>query len=123
MTHYYLYIHCGASLSEDSRFYKVAIGQSSRETKFFTYLESYALEHGHYFVLWDADAIEFLKKCLDSINGTLSQVIIVNGADFVKSLKENAPVPYSLNANLQRHDLLRRIDAAYYATCMLRRKK
>lgn len=122
MTHIYLYIECGKSLDYDSRFYYVTIGESQRETRIYTYLESYALEHGHYFVLRDAAALEFLVRCLDSINGTLSQVCQCTGKELVEHFKESAPVPYSLIANRQRHDLLKRIDPAYYAICQLRKK-
>lgn len=123
MTHYYLYIMCGATLDEDTRFYKVGIGESSSQSRVYAYLESYAMVHGHFFVLWDNDAVDFLTKCLDSINGTLSQVIIVNGADLVWSFKEKAPAPYSLRGNKQRHDLMKRIDPAYYSMCQIRKRK
>lgn len=122
MTHIYLYIECGKSLDDDSRFYYVTIGESQREARIYTYLESYALEHGHYFVLRDAAAIEFLQRCLDSINGTLSQVCLCSGKDLMEHFKESAPEPYSLNANRNRHELLKKIDPAYYAICQLRKK-
>ena len=123
MTHFYLYISCGTSLDENSRFYKVGIGESSRQSRVYDFLESYALEHGHYFVLWDNNAIDFLKRCLDSVNGTLSQVTTMSGDELRKAFLTQSPVPYSLKANQQRHDLLKRIDPAYYAVCMLRRRK
>lgn len=123
MTHYYLYIMCDATLDDNSRFYKVSIGESEREQKHYLFLESYAMEHGHFFALWDWNAIEFLKKCLDSINGTLSQVIYIKGTEFVKQLKAGHPRPFSLDGNLQRHELMKRIDAAYYSMCMIRRHR
>lgn len=122
MTHIYLYIECGASLDEDSRFYFVTIGESHVETRIYAYLESYALEHGHYFVLRDEAALEFLTRCLISINGSLSQVRQCSGRELRNYFMESAPVPYSLVANQQRHDLLKRIDPAYYAICQLRKK-
>lgn len=122
MTHYYLYIECGTSLDNDSRFYYVTIGESQRETRIYAYLESFALEHGHYFVLRDAAASEFLKRCLDSINGSLSQVRQCSGKDLMEYFKGSAPVPYSLNANRNRHKLLKKIDPTYYAMCQLRKK-
>ena len=123
MTHYYLYISCGTSLDENSRFYKVAIGSSIQQTRFRAFLESYAIEHGHFFVLWDNDAIDFLNRCLQSVNMSLSQVTFCTGKELCNYFKGIAGSPYSLTSNMQRHDLLRRIDAAYYATCMLRRRK
>lgn len=122
MTHIYLYIECGASLDEDSRFYFVTIGESQVETRIYAYLESYALEHGHYFVLRDETALEFLTRCLISINGNLSLVRQCSGRELRNYFMESAPVPYSLVANQQRHDLLKRIDPAYYAICQLRKK-
>ncbi len=122
MTHIYLYIECGASLDEDARFYFVTIGESPSETRIYTYLESYALEHGHYFVLRDATALEFLTRCLISINGSLSQVRQCSGRELRNYFMESAPVPYSLTANQQRHELLKKIDPAYYAMCQLRKK-
>lgn len=123
MTHYYLYISCGTSLNDDARFYKVAIGTSAKETRFHAFLESYAIEHGHFFVLWDSDAIGFLNRCLESVNKTLSQVTTCTGKDLCNYFKGVTGYPYSLTANLQRHDLLKRIDPAYYAICQLRRRK
>ena len=122
MTHIYLYIECGASLDEDSRFYFVTIGESEQETHICAYLESYALEHGHYFVLRDTYAIDFLTRCLISINGSLSQVRQCSGRELMDYFKESAPVPYSLTANQQRHELLKKIDPVYYAICQLRKK-
>ena len=122
MTHIYLYIECGASLDEDSRFYFVTIGESERETHIYAYLESYALEHGHYFVLRDETAIDFLTRCLISINGSLSQIRQCSGRELMDYFKESGPVPYSLTANQQRHELLKKIDPAYYAICQLRKK-
>lgn len=122
MTHIYLYIECGKSLDDDSRFYYVTIGESQRETRIYTYLESYALEHGHYFVLRDAAAINFLKRCLDSVNGTLSHVRQCSGKELMEYFLNSAPVPYSLTANRQRHELLKKIDPAYFAICQLRKK-
>ena len=122
MTHIYLYIECGKSLDDDTRFYYVTIGESQRETSIYTYLESYALEHGHYFVLRDADAISFLKRSLDSIKGTVSQVRQCSGKGLKEHFLDSAPVPYSLIANRRRHELLKKIDPAYYAICQLRKK-
>lgn len=122
MTHIYLYIECGKSLDEDSRFYFVTIGESQRESHIYAYLESYALEHGHYFVLRDETALEFLTRCLISINGSLSQVRQCSGHELMNHFKKSEPEPYSLVANQQRHDLLKRIDPAYYAMCQLRKK-
>lgn len=122
MTHIYLYIECGKSLDNDSRFYFVTIGESERETHVYAYLESYALEHGHYFVLRDNDALEFLTRCLISINGNLSQVRQCSGRKLMTHFKMSEPAPYSLVANQQRHELLKKIDPAYYAMCQLRKK-
>lgn len=122
MTHIYLYIECGASLDEHAQFYFVTIGESQVETRIYAYLESYALEHGHYFVLRDATALEFLTRCLISINGSLSQVRQCSGNELRSHFMKSAPVPYSLHANQQRHELLKKIDPAYYAMCQLRKK-
>lgn len=123
MTRYHLYIMCGSAIDADTRFYKVGIGESERQSRLRVFLESYAIEHGHFFSLMDNDAFEFMVKCLDSVNGTLSQVTTIDGESFVRQLREGAPVPYSLNANMQRHDLLKRIDSAYYSMCQLRKRR
>lgn len=70
----------------------------------------------------DAAAIVLLQQCWDLINGTLSQVCLGSGKGLMKNFKRSAPDLYSLTDNRQRHELLKKIDPAYYAIYQLRKK-
>lgn len=114
MTHYYLYIKAGVQLDADTRFYKVAIGDGIIGTKTYTWLEAYAAEHGHLFVRWSHDAIEFVEKCRESIGHDAAFLLSLPGRDLIKTLKNGCEDPACWSAIQHRHQLLMKIDPKYY---------
>lgn len=122
MTHYYLYIKAGQTLDTDTRFYKVGIGESEIQRKKLAWLEAYAFEHGHFFVRWSLDAVDFLVKCQKSIGADQYNVIAVMAVDLVRILRDNAPEPSSYQVNLNRHRLMMQIDPDYYCCQQIKRK-
>lgn len=123
MTHYYLYIAAGLTIDSNSRFYKVGIGESEAQNKKRAWLEAYAYEHGHFFVRWSLDAVEFCVKCQQSIGRQYPEVLSVMANDLYKILAEGCEEPSFYQAALNRHHLLMQIDPNYYTCHMLKSKK
>ena len=120
MTHYYLYIQAGRTLDADTAFFKVGVGRSDAQTKKFAWLQAYAHEHGHYFVIWSSEADEFLIKCRKSIGTKVKNVVAIMANDLVRILRDGAQEPSSYHAGLNRHHLMMTIDPRYYTCQMLR---
>lgn len=119
MVHYYIYIECGPTLTESARFYKVGIGQSAVGRTQMAFLESYALEHGHFFDIVSLDAWSFVEKCLGTIGKSLADVLPCTAEHLIKHFKVGEELPETFYANLQRHKLMMAIDPAYYTQCQL----
>lgn len=122
MTRYYLYIKAGVQLDEHSRFYRVSVGEGKKGLKQHTWLEAFAAEHGHLFVVWSMDAADFANKCLASL-GLHQQIIIsICSDELIKSLKTGCDDPACWQAIQHRHQLLMRIDPKYYTYHQLARR-
>lgn len=123
MTHYYLYIAAGLTIDSNTRFYKVGVGESEAQIKKRAWLEAYAFEHGHFFVRWSLDAVEFCVKCQQSIGilHPMAQSIMAN--DLCKLLNGTGEEPAFYQAALNRHRLLMQIDPYYYAYHTIKSKK
>lgn len=119
MTRYYLYIKAGVQLDADSQFFKVAIGESKKDVRVYAWLESYAYEHGHFFVRWSLSAVGFLTRCLESVNKQILDVVPMKGNALVAFLREGDEVPAFYEAALSRHRLLMQIDPDYYSNYQL----
>ena len=123
MTHYYLYIQTGVQLDADTRFYKVAVGESAKGHKMNAWLEAYAVEHGHFYVRWSHDATEFYSRCVDSIGRDTQCIVSLGAAELIKTLKTGCDDPACWSAIQHRHQLLMQIDPHYYAYHELARRK
>lgn len=120
MTHYYLYIRAGKTLCSDTRFYKVGIGESESQQRNYAWLESYAFEHGHFFVIWSPEAVDFLLKCLQSIDRDSSNIIALKAVELVRILRDGHAEPSTFQTNVNRHRLMMKIDPNYYTFQMLK---
>lgn len=120
MTHYYLYIQAGQELNTFTAFYKVGIGQSAAQTKKRAWLQAYAQEHGHFFVIWSPEAVDFMVKCQKSIGPKAKNVIAIMANDLVRILRDGAQEPSSYQAELNRHHLMMQVDSSYYTIQMLK---
>ena len=123
MTHYYLYIQAGATLNTYTAFYKVGIGESDAQIRKRAWLQAYAHEHGHFFVIWSPEAVGFMIKCQKSIGPKAKNVIAIMANDLIKYLRDGAEVPSSYQAELNRHQLMMQIDSAYYCYNTIRKKQ
>lgn len=123
MTRYYLYIKAGVQLDADSQFFKVAVGESQKEARVYAWLESYAYEHGHLFVRWSLPAVDFLSRCLESVDKSMFDVVNMKGKALVAFLRTGAEEPAFLQAALSRHKLLMQIDPDYYANYQLKNRR
>lgn len=122
MTHYYLYIAAGLTIDSNTRFYKVGVGESEAQNKKRAWLEAYAFEHGHFFIRWSLDAVEFLARCLESVNKDLFDVLTMKADDMVGVLNGTGEEPTFYQAAINRHHLLMQIDPNYYTCQMLKTK-
>lgn len=122
MKHYHLYIRAGVQIDENTEFYKVAIGTSEREQRQCSWLESYAMEHGHLFMIWDAAAVGFLDRCFTSLLPLKRHYSVISAAALGFLLKTGNEDPATFYANLQRHRLLMQIDPHYYTQVQLKLK-
>lgn len=123
MTRYYLYIKAGVQLDANSQFFKVAIGESQKDVRVYAWVESYAYEHGHFFVSWSLPAVDFLSRCLESVNKQILDVVPIKGKDLVSFLQDGTEEPAFLQATLSRHNLLMQIDPEYYTNYQLRNRR
>ena len=123
MTHYYLYIQAGQELNTRTAFYKVGVGESEAQIKKRAWLQAYAQQHGHFFVIWSPDAVDFMVKCQKSIGPNAKNVIAIMANDLVRILRDGAEVPSSYQAELNRHRVLMQIDPAYYCYNTIRKKQ
>lgn len=74
MTHYYLYIEeDAAQISDSTRYYKVAIGQSPRHDHARHELTRLAKVRGHYFRLWDEVTDAFFTRLNNGFENFLSR--------------------------------------------------
>ena len=120
MTHYYLYIQAGQTLDSNTAFYKVGVGQSVAQIKKLAWLQAYAHEQGHFFVIWSPDAIDFMIKCQKSIGPNAKKVLAIMANDLIKILRVGAEGLPSYQAELNRQHLLMQIDSSYYTCQMLK---
>lgn len=123
MNRYYLYIQTGVQLNTDSKFYKVACGESAAGNRMNAWLEAYAAEHGHYFVRWSHDAADFYTKCVDSIGPDAHCIVAIGAKELIQSLKTGCDDPACWQAIQHRHNLLMQIDPHYYVYHELARRK
>lgn len=115
MTRYYLYIRCGVQLDTDTRFYKVSCGDGVNGSRQRAWLDAYAAEHGHFFVLWSLNTAEFLLDCAHSIEGEVKPLIHCPAGDMIDYLRGDDDDPALWQAYQHRHRLLMDIDPNYYA--------
>lgn len=115
MTHYYLYIEAGLQIDENTRFYRVAIGESQQMLKRKAWLESYAMEHGHFFVRWSLDALNFYNDCRRSLEGHARSLEPRTAHALIHQFKTGEEDPASYFANLNRHKMMMQIDPMYYS--------
>lgn len=122
MTHYYLYIEAGHQIDENTRFYRVAIGESAQMLKRKAWLESYALEHGHFFVRWSLDASNFYNDCRLSLEGRARSLEPRTAQALIRQFKTGEEDPASYFANLNRHKMMMQIDPRYYSEHTIHRR-
>ena len=114
MTHFYLYIAAGTTIERTTQFFMVGIGESEKMRKHQAWLEAFAFEHGHFFVKWSNDAVDFCRKCLDSVGLKMDSVKAVKAPELVKFLACGDKAPVFLRSSMNRHHILMQIDSSYY---------
>lgn len=123
MTHYFLYIKAGAVINEDTRFYKVAVGESAVGIRHQAWLEAFAAEHGHMFCKWSHDAVAFYSRCIESIGPAAQLITQLPAAKLKKTLQAGSEDPACYYAIMNRHAMMMAIDPHYYTYYQLSRRK
>lgn len=123
MTHFYLYITADSTIDRESMFFMVGIGESERMRKHQAWLEAFAYEHGHFFVKWTSEAVEFCRKCLDSVGLKMDSVKAVKAPDLVKFLGYGEKAPIFYQSAINRHHVLMQVDSNYYFYNTIGKKK
>lgn len=123
MTHYFLYIKAGVLLDEHTAFYKVACGDGQKGAQMNAWLEAYAAEHGHFFVRWSLDAVEFYERCQISIGPNANDIKSIAAADLIKSLKTGCEDPCCYEAIRNRHHMMMQLNPHYYIFHELSKRK
>lgn len=119
----YLYIKAGRQLDSDTRFYMVGVGGSAAQQKKKAWLQAFANEHGHFFVLWSNDAVGFYHRCQDSIGPNYHLLDVVSSDDLVRYLKTGDEEPCTYQAEINRHRILMQLDAQYVLNYNIQMKK
>jgi hypothetical protein len=101
----------------------VGIGESERMRKHHAWLEAYAFEHGHFFVRWTPDAVDFCRKCLASVGLKMDAVRTVKAPDLIKYLGYGEKPPVFVQTAINRHRLLMQIDSNYYFNYTIQERK
>lgn len=123
MTHFYLYIAAGETIDRNTQFFMVGIGESEKMRKHQAWLEAFAYEHGHFFVKWSVDAVDFCRKCLDSVGLKMDSVKAVKAPELVKFLASGDKAPVFLRSSMNRHHILMQIDSNYYFNYTINKKQ
>lgn len=114
MIHNFLYILADTQVDHDSKFFMVGVGESEMMLKHRAWLEAYAFEHGHFFVPWTSDAVEFVRKCIDSVGLSMMDIKCIKAPELCKFLQTGQEEPAFYQSALNRHRLLMQIDSRYY---------
>lgn len=123
MTRNYLYISAASTIDKNSQFFMVGIGESEKMRRHYAWLEAFALEHGHFFVLWTQDAVEFCRKCLDSVGLKMDSVKAVKAPELVKFLGSGEKAPVFYQSAINRHRMLMQVDSNYYYYYSIKNKQ
>lgn len=122
MTHYWIYIATGATIDENTKFYKIGVGTSHQCQRDFAFLSKYAADHGHYLSLTNYQTSEFLMKVIKSIKKDLSCIRFMPIRDLVRSIRQSNDVPLSQDCLHNQHQLNVQINLEYRISCRNRRK-
>lgn len=123
MTHYFLYIKAEVLLNENTRFYKVSIGESEAGIRMYSWLEAYASKHGHMFCRWSLDAVEFYSRCIESIGHNAQLISTITALDLKRALQTGCEDPACYEAIMNRHKMMMAIDPHYFTYYQLSRKR
>lgn len=122
MTHYWIYIATGATIDQNTKFYKVGVGTSHQCQRDFAFLAKYAADHGHYLALTNLQSSEFLLKVIKSINKNLSCIRFMPIRDLVRSIRQSSGVPLDQDCLHNQHQFNVQINLEYRISCRKRRK-
>lgn len=123
MTHYYLYIATGDTITPDALCWKVAIGSSAQADRDLLFLTAYSVEHGHYFELWSSPVAEFWNKVVTSLQPNPIDLMPIAARKLVRYFKEGEPYEIPTYARQNAARTLYYLDDDYRVSRALSMKK
>jgi hypothetical protein len=88
MTHKYYYVSAGKVCDEHTCIYSVMIGESLQGRRDHDFLQSYAIQHGHYFTPVSNESDIFIDNLVDSLAEFDIKRRHLSGRDLVKLLRQ-----------------------------------
>lgn len=93
MTHYYYYIEAGSEISQNSHFFRVAVGSSARAQRDFLFLIAYSVQHAHYFERFSAESDAFISQIASSLLVPRLPFVQIKAHDLVRCFKHGCAIP------------------------------
>ena len=122
MTHKFYYVSAGQLCDECTRIYIVTLGQSVQGKRDHDFLQSYAIQHGHYFEKMSADSDVFILNLRESLAEFDISTQLIAGRDLVKLLRQGL-APTLSQAQLQTANYqLKMLDTSYRILSNLNRQ-
>lgn len=88
MTHKYYYVSAGKVCDENTCIYSVMIGESLQGRRDHDFLQSYAIQNGHYFATVSNESDIFIDNLVDSLAEFDIKRRHLTGRDLVKLLRQ-----------------------------------
>ena len=122
MTHRYYYVVAGQLCDGTTMAYKVAIGTSVQGKRDFEFLQSYALQHNHYFAQLSIESVTFMDNLLNSLAEFDIQLQHITGRELVKIFKSCCADPLNPSALSSANYQLKMLDTSYRVISNLNRQ-
>ena len=122
MTCKYYYVSAGAICDDATRIYVVTLGISAQGKRDHTFLQSYAIQHGHYFEKVSLESDTFIRNLRESLSEFNIPTRLMAGRDMVKFLvKGESPLDFQSHLSTANYQL-KMLDTSYRIISNLNRK-
>ena len=122
MTHKYYYVSAGAVCDDATRIYIVTLGISAQGKRDHAFLQSYAIQHGHYFEKMSADSDIFILNLRDSLAEFSISTQLIAGRELVKLLRQGIAEPLNQSHLQAANYQLKMLDTSYRIISNLNRQ-
>lgn len=122
MTCKYYYVSAGAVCDDATRIYVVTLGISAQGKRDHAFLQSYAIQHGHYFEKMSVDSDTFILNLRESLAEFDISTQLIAGRDLVKLLRQGLTVPLNESHLKANNYQLKMLDTSYRIISNLNRQ-